>query len=295
MNRNRSALSLLSRVSLLAPAKLNLFLKVFGKRPDGYHDIRSIMAPVSLYDEVIVEKTLKGIVVECDAAGIPTDETNSCFRAASCFKEWSGFSGGVRIILRKNIPAEAGLGGGSSDAAAVLKCLSVLTGFQPSPEEYIDMASRIGADVPFFTLGTAALAEGRGETLTPIPLTIPFYAVIVKPCFGISTREGYAKLDRGAQPTPPKGNVPYFKDFADIASCVHNDFEEVLAREFPEIVKIKNELLSANAAVAGLSGSGSAMFGLFPSEEKAREGLARMQSRTEGANARECFIAGSII
>ena len=287
-------MSLPSFVSFLAPAKLNLSLRVFGKRPDGYHDIRSFMAPVSLYDEVIVEKSSGGVTVECDVPGTPTDETNTCFRAASLFREWSGISWGMRIILRKRIPSEAGLGGGSSDAVATLKCLCALTGLQPSPGEFLSMAARIGADVPFFTLGTAALVEGLGDILTPAPLDFQFYAVIVKPSFGISTREGYARLRRGVEAPPPKGNVPCFSDLTALASSVQNDFEEVLSREYPEIAKIKADLLSAGARAAGLSGSGAALFGLFPSQKEAREGLARMQGRDAGESTREYFVAASI-
>jgi len=282
-------------VSFLAPAKLNLFLQVFGKRPDGYHDIRSVMAPVSLYDEVIVEKALAGITVECDAPEVPVDGTNSCHRVASLFREWSGFTWGVRILIRKRIPVEAGLGGGSSDAAATLKCLCALTGLQPSPAECLSMAARVGADVPFFTLGTAALVEGYGDILTPISLEVPFYAVIVKPPFGMSTREGYAKLKRGVMKPPARENIPSFPSLAVLASSVRNDFEDAWAMEVPEIAGIKEELLSAGASAAGLSGSGSALFGLFPSEREAREGLARMRNRTGGADAREYFIAGSIV
>ncbi|MCL2103304.1 MAG: 4-(cytidine 5'-diphospho)-2-C-methyl-D-erythritol kinase, partial [Syntrophorhabdaceae bacterium] len=176
-------MSIPNSVSFLAPAKLNLFLQVFGRRSDGFHDIRSVMAPVSLYDEIIVEKVVESddITLECDVSGVPTDESNTCRRAASIFREWSGFAWGARIILRKRIPIEAGLGGGSSDAAATLKCLCVLTGLRPSPSEYISMAARVGADVPFFTVGSAALVEGRGDIITPISLGAPFYAVIVKP------------------------------------------------------------------------------------------------------------------
>ena len=155
-----------SAVSFLAPAKLNLSLQVFGKRPDGYHHIRSVMVPVSLYDEVTVEEAPAGICVECDAPGIPTDAANSCHKAAALFLAWAGTPAGVRIRIRKAIPAESGLGGGSSDAAAALKGLIALTGKHPPPEALLAMAIRVGADVPFFLPGGAALVEGIGERLT---------------------------------------------------------------------------------------------------------------------------------
>ncbi len=185
-----------SAVSFLAPAKLNLSLQVFGKRPDGYHHIRSVIVPVSLYDDVTVEEAPAGISVECDAPGVPTDAANNCHKAAALFLAWAGTPAGVRIRIRKAIPAESGLGGGSSDAAAALKGLIALTGKHPPPEALLAMAVRVGADVPFFLPGGAALVEGFGERLTPLPWNVPFHAVIVRPAFGLSTREGYARLGR---------------------------------------------------------------------------------------------------
>jgi 4-diphosphocytidyl-2-C-methyl-D-erythritol kinase len=280
-------------ISFLAPAKLNLSLEVFGRRPDGYHDIRSVMVPVSLYDVVTVEEAPDGIVVECDAPGVPTDATNSCHRAASLFLEWSGGPSGVRIRLRKGIPSEAGLGGGSSDAAATLKGLCALTGKRPPAADLFSMSARVGADVPFFTLGCAALVEGFGEFLTPMPWEVPFHAVIALPEFGLSTREGYARLRRAVVDPPPRGKVPSFRDLSDLAAAVRNDFEEAWSPDRPEIGVIKGELAAAGALAAGLSGSGSAVFGLFASEEGATEACGRMMADGAG-QGRRCFVARSI-
>lgn len=281
-------------ISLLAPAKLNLFLEVFGRRPDGHHDIRSVMVPVSLYDEVTVEEIAGGIVVECDDPGVPVDAANTCHRAASLFLERAGVAAGARIRIRKGIPSQAGLGGGSSDAAATLKALCALTGAYLPPEELLGMAAGVGADVPFFTLGTAALVEGFGELVTPIPWKVPFHAVVVKPPFGLPTREGYERLRRGAMEAPPKGQVPSFPDLAALAACVRNDFEEAWAAACPEIGRIKGDLLAAGALAAGLSGSGSAVFGLFATGEEARQ--ARERLATEGADGggRNYFLVRSI-
>jgi 4-diphosphocytidyl-2-C-methyl-D-erythritol kinase len=283
-----------SSISFLAPAKLNLSLEVFGKRPDGYHDIRSVMVPVSLYDEVIVEKTPRGIVVECDVPGVPTDAANSCHRAASLFLKWSGVPGGFRILLRKRIPVEAGLGGGSSDAAATLKCLCALTGSHPPQADLLDMAARVGADVPFFTLGAAALVEGLGEILSPISPGVPFHAVIVLPPFGLSTREGYERLRRGVMTPPPTGRIPAFPGLSGLAASVRNDFEEAWAPDFPEIAEIKSVLLGEGALAAGLSGSGSAVFGLFASEDGALEANGRLLPHDGEGRARRCFVARSV-
>ena len=284
-----------SAVSFLAPAKLNLSLQVFGKRPDGYHHIRSVMAPVSLYDEVTVEEAPAGISVECDAPGVPTDASNSCHKAAALFLAWAGTpGGGVRIRIRKAIPAESGLGGGSSDAAAALKGLIALTGKHPLPETLLAMAAQIGADVPFFLPGGAALVEGFGERLTPLPWNVPFHAVIVRPAFGLSTREGYARLGREPGDPPSGGYVPSFRTFSDVAAVVRNDFEAAWGPSRPEIAAIRRELVSAGAAAAGLSGSGSAVFGLFTSEGAAREARGKLSASADGGKGRRVFVARSV-
>ena len=283
-----------SAVSFLAPAKLNLSLQVFGKRPDGYHHIRSVMVPVSLYDEVTVEEAPSGIAVECDAHGVPTDGTNSCHKAAALFLAWSGAPAGVRIRIRKTIPVESGLGGGSSDAAAALKGLIALTGKHPPAEELSAMAARVGADVPFFLPGGAALVEGFGERLTPLPWNVPFHAVIVRPAFGLSTREGYARLGREPGEAPPSGDVPSFRTLSDVAAAVRNDFEEAWGPARPEIAEIKGGLTAAGALAAGLSGSGSAVFGLFASEGAAREAREKLSRNRGGGEGQRVFVARSV-
>ena len=283
-----------SAVSFLAPAKLNLSLQVFGKRPDGYHHIRSVMVPVSLYDEVTVEEIPAGIFVECDDPWVPTDAANSCHKAAALFLAWAGTPAGVRIRIRKAIPPESGLGGGSSDAAAALKGLIALTGKHPPPEALLAMAVRVGADVPFFLPGGAALVEGIGERLTPLPWNVPFHAVIVRPAFGLSTREGYARLGREPGDPPPRGNVPSFRTFTDVAAAVRNDFEEAWGPSHPEIAAIRRELLSAGAGAAGLSGSGSALFGLYASERLAREARRKLSGSDDGGTGRRVFVARSV-
>ena len=282
-----------SAVSFLAPAKLNLTLQVFGKRPDGYHHIRSVMVPVSLYDDVTVEEAPGGISVECDAPGVPTGAANSCHKAAALFLAWAGAPAGVRIRIRKAIPAESGLGGGSSDAAAALKGLIALTGKHPPTDALQEMAVRVGADVPFFLPGGAALVEGIGERLTPLPWNVPFHAVIVRPAFGLSTREGYARLGRGQGAAPPRGAVPAFRTFSEVAAVVRNDFEAAWGPTHPEIGRIRRELTSAGAAAAGLSGSGSAVFGLFTSEGAAREAGGKL-SAGGGGEGRRVFVARSV-
>jgi 4-diphosphocytidyl-2-C-methyl-D-erythritol kinase len=248
------------------------------------------MVPVSFYDEITVDEAASGIGVSCDDPSIPTDATNTCHRAAALFMEWAGVPKGVRIRIRKRIPVESGLGGGSSDAAAALKGLIALTGRFPPGETLREMAVRIGADVPFFTLGVPALAEGIGERLTPVAWGIPFHALIVKPPFGLSTREGYARLQRGAEKPAPHREPPDFRNWDDVVSSVSNDFEGAWEGARPEIGAIKEELYAAGARSAGLSGSGSAVFGLFGSAKAACEARGRLSK----AGGRSLFVAQNI-
>jgi 4-diphosphocytidyl-2-C-methyl-D-erythritol kinase len=279
-----------SGITFLAPAKINISLRVFGKRPDGYHHIRSVMVPVTLYDEVAVEEAPSGIVVETDAPAVPADGTNSCCKAAAAFMRRVGVPPGVRIRITKRIPTEAGLGGGSSDAAATLKGLAVLSGRIPSDGEMLDLAVSVGADVPFFVRGTAALAEGFGERLTPVAWKVPFCALIVKPPFGLPTREGYARLERGPGAPPERTGAPSFEGWDDVTAAVSNDFEEAWTEAWPEIRRIKERLLGAGARAAGLTGSGSAVYGLFETEGAARKGLGELPL----ADGHRYFIARNI-
>ena len=279
-----------SGISFLAPAKLNISLKVYGRRPDGYHDIRSVMVPVSLYDEVTVQEAARGISIESSDPSVPVDETNTCHKAAAAFIGAFGSPGAVRIRIRKAIPAEAGLGGGSSDAAATLKGLAALCGRNVPAEALRDIAEAVGADVPFFLAGGPALAEGKGELLSPVAWEVPFWAAIVKPSFGLSTRDGYARLGRGPGDPPPRGDAPSFRRWDDVVSEVSNDFEGAWGPVRPEIGRIKAELQAAGAFAAGLTGSGSAVFGLFGTERDARGALAAPGR----ANGRRQFVARNI-
>lgn len=276
--------------SFLAPAKLNISLKVFGKRADGYHNIRSVMVPVSLYDEVTVEEAESGISVETDVPEIPAGDANTCHRAAALFMKWAGEPKGVRIRIGKRIPVESGLGGGSSDAAATFKGMMALSGRIPPAGTLSAMAARVGADVPFFTEGRPAMAEGIGERITPVAWKVPFFTLIVKPPFGLSTREGYARLGRGMADPPADADVPSFDGWEDVVPAVQNDFERAWEDAWPELGEIKRELLSAGAKAAGLSGSGSAVFGLF-GDAKAMHCASGTLSRGDG---RQVFAARNV-
>ncbi len=248
------------------------------------------MVPVSLYDEVALETAPAGVSVDVDVRGVPGGMPNTCYRAAVLYRKWAGAPPGVRIRLRKRIPVQAGLGGGSSDSAAVLKGLAALTGKSPPSETVRSLGAAVGADVPFFTLGVPALVEGYGEILTPVEWEVPFFAVIVKPAFGLSTREGYERLGRAESGPPQAAAPPAFREWADVAAAVENDFEAAWEGVRPEISRIKKELLAEGAEAAGLSGSGSAVFGLFRREGEA----ARAKRALERGPGRMAFVARNI-
>ncbi len=248
------------------------------------------MVPVSLYDEVTVEEIPAGISVEISDPAVPGGAGNSCHRAAALFRDWAGVPGGVRVRVRKSIPLEAGLGGGSSDAAATLKGLVALTGKSLPRETLLSLAAAVGADVPFFTLGRPALVEGLGDVLTPVAWNVPFHAVIVKPPFGLPTREGYERLGRSAEDPPGREKTPSFLKWEDLVSAVQNDFESVWESDRPDIPDIKEELRMAGAEVAGLTGSGSAVFGLFRDGEDARKAGERLAN----GKGRRVFVACNI-
>ncbi len=248
------------------------------------------MVPVSLCDEVTVEERSGDITVEVSDSAVPCDMRNTCYKAAALYREWAGVPEGVRVKILKRIPPEAGLGGGSSDAAATLKGLIALTGKTPPPEKLLSMAAAVGADVPFFTVGRPALVEGFGDILTPVEWKVPFFAVIVKPPFGLPTREGYERLGRTAAGPPRRMDPPSFREWGDLVSAVENDFESAWEGVRPDLSGIKEELRAAGAAAAGLSGSGSAVFGLFRNEGDAYGAAKKMKN----GMGRRLFVARNI-
>ena len=252
---------------LFAYAKINIFLEITGKRADGYHSIDSVMQTVSLCDEIDLEITSQtGISLSCPGIDIP-QEKNLAYRAASIFFERAGLSFGAQIKVHKNIPSEAGLGGGSADAAAVLKALNIR--FRCfSENELCDLGASLGSDVPFCIKGGCARAEGRGEILTPVSSGIPDCAiVIVKGKKPTSTAQAYRMID--SLDYSPKANKTLSAldamDLKRICDSAFNRFEDAVYfdRDAADVMKLHGAL------TARLTGSGSAIFGIFDSDEKA--------------------------
>ena len=262
-------------IESLSPAKINLFLAVTGRRPDGYHELVSLMACVDLYDRIRFDLQAQGISLQCSAPGIPEDETNLAHRAAVAFRRAQAARGldcgwGLQMTITKQIPAGAGLGGGSSNAATVLKVLNARFGRPFAPAELAAMALRLGADVPFFLEGQPALARGIGERLQAFPHLRPFPLVIVYPGQALATSGIYADLNLRLTKCKKKLNeiLLKMKEF-DPGTHLCNDLEPVAARRCPDVMQIKAALKELGAAGALMSGSGSAVFGLFEQAQKA--------------------------
>ncbi len=270
-------------LSECAFAKINLTLDVLNKRDDGYHDICTVMQSISLCDEIeIFLDTGAPWCIKCDREGIPLDERNLVWKAARVFfdaiKEEPN---GIEIRIRKTIPSEAGLAGGSADAAAVLRALNRWKNFPFTQEKLAELGAAIGSDIPFCVMMDTALAEGRGERLTRLPKSPEIYYVVCKPEVSFSTPKLYAKLDQIQIKDRPdtqamcvalrKGDVPA------VGKALCNVFEE--AADNAEIKAIKAELLQLGALGALMTGSGSAVYGVFETEEAAFAAFERLSER----------------
>ncbi|MFO0752168.1 MAG: 4-(cytidine 5'-diphospho)-2-C-methyl-D-erythritol kinase [Thermodesulfovibrionales bacterium] len=272
-------------LTVTAPAKINWSLYVLGRREDGYHTILSLMQRIGLYDTLTFEASSR---LELHAAMDLPPERNLVFRAAAMLREHTGTKAGARITLKKEIPAGAGLGGGSSDAASALLGLNTLWGLGLSRSELKELGGRLGSDVPFFLEeAPLAVAEGRGEVLSPLSLAASYSVLVVHPAFSVSTAWAYGALDAalrsGSSGTPREltkadnsmNNIKFIYEalaagfLHRLSSLVHNDFEEVVSGEHPVIGAIKARMREQGAVVALMSGSGSAVFGLFEDSEQA--------------------------
>lgn len=270
------------RLTARAWAKINLSLDVGPLRPDGFHEVRTILQTISLCDTVAVELTpAPGIVLSVAGGDVPGDERNLAWKAAARFlNEAGGLAAGVRVELVKRIPAQAGLGGGSSDAAAVLKALNHLTGSPLSHEALQKTAASLGSDVAFFLYGGTALAEGRGEILRPLPDAPRLDLVIVWTGAGVSTREAYGALDRASRlpraATEAVMQAIMAGDRDGLLAAMGNHFEAVLMETCPASVAALDELRSLGARKAMLCGSGSAVFGVAGSRDEAESMAAEL-------------------
>lgn len=251
-------------MKILSPAKINLFLQILGKRPDGYHDLITLMCCIGLYDTVSLTCGVKDITVSCDHPDVPEDETNLAYGAAQLFFKKIKKNEGVTISIKKKIPVAAGLGGGSSNAAAVFLGLNRYYGYPFSTDELMSMGLSLGADVPFFIFQKPAIATGIGEKLEAYQNLKNLKILLVFPGFSISTADVYKKLNLGLTKCEKKlKSFLLNKQRFDPRYHLCNDLEAVTASEYPVIKTVKEALLNQGALGALMTGSGSTIFGLF--------------------------------
>jgi 4-diphosphocytidyl-2-C-methyl-D-erythritol kinase len=262
-------------VEVLAPAKLNLFLEVLGRRPDGYHEIESLMVAVSLYDSITFTDVPTGeISLRCNEPTLSVGHDNLVLVAALRLRATARSRRGARIVLKKAIPMQAGLAGGSSDAAATLAALDQLWNLRTPPEELRALAGEIGSDVTFFTCATAAVCRGRGERVEPVTLKENYHFVVVCPPIGISTSDVYRQV---VPPVEPRSIGPVLESLLqgsvpDLGRNLFNRLQSVAEALRPELVRVRDALASLGPLLDGsmMSGSGSAYFGLCRTSEAAR-------------------------
>jgi len=259
---------------LRASAKVNLVLEVLGKRPDGYHELSTVMQAVDLFDRLTVEAAAT-ITLETNEPALPTDDRNLVVRAARLLREAAGIEAGARIVLDKRIPLAAGLGGGSSDAAATLLGLNRLWGLRWRRERLVELAVKLGMDVPFFLGRGRALGTSRGEVLSALPGVGGYALVLVNPGVGLSTQEVYGRVPPGwrAESDGTKRMLDALKkrNAVRVAGALTNHLEHWVEPAMPVIGRMKAALLAAGALGAAMSGSGPTVFGLARSLDQARQ------------------------
>jgi len=281
--------------ALCSPAKVNLYLRIVGKRPDGYHELETVMVPLDFGDKITFQPCASGITLACDDPRLPTDDTNLALRAAKRLAERYDVKRGVKIALNKRTPLAAGLGGGSSNAATVLKGLNELWELKVSPEILGELAASMGSDINFFLATSAALCHGRGEQVTPIPCKLSAAILLVNPGFGISTKWAYeswacseqdvakAATESGLTAEAPAVNLLTRAlaedDLAGVGRALFNSLEAPSIGKFPVLELIKDTMRGCGAAGALMSGSGATVFGLFAKAKDAARAAQRVRAK----------------
>jgi 4-diphosphocytidyl-2-C-methyl-D-erythritol kinase len=275
--------------TVLSPAKVNLFLKVVSKRPDGYHNIVSIVDIISVFDVIHIEEIPDDvIIIEDDKDILPKDAANTMYRAAVALKERFKINRGARVFVEKNIPIGSGLGGPSSNAATVLKELARIWKVKINEAELNDIGRGIGADVPLFLYGNACIMRGIGNKISPVELPSLWY-LIIYPNISISTRRVYEGLKIVL--TKKQNDIKLVAKFSgtrEVSAILENDLERIGILLCPIIKTIKDRLIESGASGTLMSGSGSSVFGIFENEEGAKQASASL------TNMGKIFIARSV-
>ncbi len=274
-------------IQIKAPAKINLSLDVVSRREDGYHNLEMIMQEVGIFDVLTLSMEYSEVTeihLSCNKHFLPTDERNLCFKAAKLFLDKANISAKVRIDIKKTIPVGAGLGGGSSDAAATLKALNKLTNKPFTLEELSVLGKSLGADVPFFIYGGCMLAKGIGEQLSPVPPLKNALILIAKPRFSISTAQVYKNLCLDEKTPHPNTNEVLdalsHNDLKKLGEYAGNTLESVTEKLYPEISEYKKTMNDNGAVYSLMSGSGSAVFGIFTDKQKALTTAKLLKEKT---------------
>ncbi|MEK6647106.1 MAG: 4-(cytidine 5'-diphospho)-2-C-methyl-D-erythritol kinase [Candidatus Firestonebacteria bacterium] len=264
--------------TIFAPAKVNLFLEILNKRKDGYHNIRTIFQTINLFDILYLKESSSGIKLHCTDSSIPNDNRNLAYKSAKLLINKLKIKRGVSILLEKNIPVGAGLGGGSSDAAAVFHGLNKMWELGLNNNELINMARDIGADVPFFITGGTALGSGIGDKLKKLKEMPESFFILVKPDFNISTEFAYNLVDKNKKTKNKLTINGYYNkilnsfkkgDIKAIAGNLYNDFEDVIFEKKPVLTAIKEMLIKTGGIGALMTGSGSAVYAIVESQKEA--------------------------
>ncbi len=268
-------------MNVKAHAKLNLTLDILRKREDGYHDLQMVMQSISLCDELSVTPAAGEGAMTTNLSYLPADGRNLAQLAAAAFREATGLGGPVDISIEKNIPVCAGMGGGSSDAAAVLRAMNELTGAGLTPAQLARIGEQVGSDVPYCVLGGTAMAEGRGELLRPLPPLPHCWVAVCKPTFLVSTPQLFGRVDvrKIVRRPDTAGLVSALEagDLIGVARRMYNVFEDVMEpRRRGEIDSIKAALIDCGALGASMSGTGPTVFGLFEEQAQAEAACARL-------------------
>ena len=278
-------------VTVRAPAKINLSLRITAVRRDGFHDIQTLFQTIDLHDSLTLRGWRGPFAIRCTAPAVPTDRANLVWQAAE--RLWAaggrrGAPNGILAIIDKRIPMQAGLGGGSSDAAAALLALNRVWKMKLSPGELHDVAAQLGSDVPYFLVGGTALGLGRGEEVYPLEDLPRLWVVLARPAVGVATRDAYGwwdqqgRLPRSGQPEQPNRSLlpPWLQRLP-----LGNDFEEPVFERHPVVGHLKMQLQAAGAMMAAMSGSGSTVYGVFAGAASARSAAGTLTRWAAGHSA----------
>jgi 4-diphosphocytidyl-2-C-methyl-D-erythritol kinase len=276
-----------SAITVFAPAKINLVLRILDRRTDGFHNLWSLMQTVSLEDELVIRinREHTDIRLRCDASALSADHTNLVYRAAEAVLRRCGRRIGVEVVLAKRIPMGAGLGGGSSDAAATIVGLDRVLNLGWSAADMAQVGQALGSDVPFFFFAPSAVVTGRGEQVHPVRVPGSRWVVLVNPGFSVETKWAYQELSSSRTRVRPLSDLHAALgresgvSWEQVLEAAENDFEVPVFRAHPGLLEIKRALMAQGAEAALLSGSGATVFGIFRDEGEARQAQAHFETQ----------------